>query len=275
VDEAAAAYDHYLGIPDRWRNVAQIYLGITAVSLVVMLGLMTRVSPMRWRMRIVWLFAGVFLAPLGLLAFLLSTHGIRPDEDAPGSTAPWRVALAGSAYSLVGYGMAWLLTLAGMIVLVDRFTPRQLQVLMYTVSLLIGLLLFRTPLMAVRRKNGVWDALRRSMLPEFIALNFACAGFFPAAFLPLRLFVTETLNPGDPLLWFTLMMGVAAGFLALIPLNMWICYRGAAGEVRQLSSGGEPIGAAGDSLTLRNAWYLVLASLTIYLGSVYLTFMKM
>jgi hypothetical protein len=275
VDEAAAAYDHYLGIPDRWRNVAQIYLGITAVSLVVMLGAMTRVSPMSWRMRIVWLFAGVFLGPLGLLAFLLSTRGIRRDEDAPGSTAPWRAALAGSAYSLVGYGMAWLLTLAGMILFIGDFTPRQLQGFMYAVPLLIGLLLFRTPLIAVRRKNGFWDALRRSMLPEFIALNFACAGFFPAAFLPVRLFFTETPGPGEPLLWFTLLMGVVAGFLTLIPLNMWISYRGATGEGRQLSSGGEPIGAAGDSLTLRNAWYLAIASFALYLGAVYATFMKM
>jgi hypothetical protein len=162
-----------------------------------------------------------------------------------------------------------------LILFVGDFTPRQLKVFMYFVPLLIGLLLLRTPLIAARRKNGFWDALRRSMLPEFIALNFACAGFFPAAFLPVRLFFTETPGPGDPLLWFTLMMGVTAGFLTLIPLNMWISYRGAAGEVRQMSSGGEPIGSAGDSLTLRNAWYLAIASLALYLGTAHATFMKM
>jgi hypothetical protein len=275
VAEAAAAYDYHLGIPDRWRNVAQIYLGITAVALVVMLWLLTRVSPMSWRMRLVWFLGGVFLGPIGLLVFLLSTHGVRGDQDAQGPTAPWRVALAGSAHSLVGYGAAWLLTLAGMILFVGDFTPRQLQVFMYAVPLLIGLLFFRAPLIAIRRKNGFWDALRRSMLPEFIALNFACAGFFPAAFLPVRLFFTETPSPGDPLLWFTLMMGVVAGFLTLIPLDMWISYRGATGEVRQLSSGGEPIGAAGDSLTLRNSWYLAIVSFALCLGTIYAAFMKM
>jgi predicted choloylglycine hydrolase len=275
VDEAAAAYDHYLGIPDRWTNVAQIYLGITAVSLVVLLWLITRVSPMSWRMRLVWFLGGVFLGPIGLLVFLLSTHGVRGDLDAGGPTAPWQVALAGSVYSLVGYGGAWLLTLAGMILFIGDFTPRQLQGFMYSVPLLIGLLLFRVPLVSMRRKKGFWDALRRSMLPEFIALNFACAGFFPAAFLPVRLFFTETPGPGEPLFWFTLMMGVVAGFLTLIPLNMWISYRGATGEVRQLSSGGEPLGAAGDSLTLRNAWYLALASFALYLGTVYLALRKL
>jgi predicted choloylglycine hydrolase len=275
VDEAAAAYDHYLGIPDRWTNVAQIYLGITAVSLVVLLWLITRVSPMSWRMRLVWFLGGIFLGPIGLIVFLLSTHGGRGRQDTGRPAAPWQVALAGSVYSLVGYSLAWLLTLAGLILIVGDFTPGQLKVFMYAVPLLIGLLLFRTPLIAVRRKNGFWDALRRSMLPEFIALNFACAGFFPAAFLPVRLFFTETPGPGDPLLWFTLMMGAAAGFLTLIPLNMWISYRGATGEVRQLSSGGEPIGAAGDSLTLRNAWYLALASFALYLGTVYLALRKL
>jgi hypothetical protein len=275
VDEAAAAYDYYLGIPGRWRNVAQIYLGITAVSLVVMLWLITRVSPMSWRMRLVWFLGGVFLGPIGLLVFLLSTHGGRGDQDSPGPTAPWRVALAGSVYSLVGYGVAWLLTLAGLILFVGDFTPRQLKTFMYSVPLLIGLLLFRAPLIAVHRKNGFWDALRRSMLPEFIALNFASAGFLPAAFLPVRLFFTETPTPGDPLLWFTLMMGVMAGFLALIPWNLWIAYRGAAGGIRQLSIGAEPLGSAGDSLTLRNAWYLAIASFALYLGTVYATFMKM
>ncbi|HSR34064.1 MAG TPA: DUF4396 domain-containing protein [Anaerolineae bacterium] len=275
VDEAAAAYDYYLGIPPRWRNVAQIYLGITAVSLVVMLWLMTRVSPMSWRMRLVWFLGGVFLGPIGLLVFLLSTHGVRGDQGARRPTAPWRVALAGSLYSLVGYGLAWLLTLAGMILIVGDFAPRQLQGFMYLVPLLIGLLLFRTPLIAVRRKNGFWDALRRSMLPEFIALNFACAGFLPAAFLPVRLFFTEMAGIGDPLLWFTLMMGLLAGLVALIPWNLWIAYRGAAEGIRQLSSGAEPLGSAGDSLTLRNAWYLAIASFALYLGTVYATFMKM
>jgi hypothetical protein len=113
------------------------------------------------------------------------------------------------------------------------------------------------------------------MLPEFISINFACVGFIPAAFLPVRLFFTEMPGIGDPLLWFTLMMGALAGFLMLIPLNLWITYRGATGGIRLLSSGTEPIGAAGDALTLRNAWYLAIASLALYLGTVYVTFMKM
>ncbi|HEY69239.1 MAG TPA: DUF4396 domain-containing protein [Anaerolineae bacterium] len=275
VEKAAAAYGFYLSIPDRWRNVAQIYLVITAVSLAAMLWSMTRVSSMSWRMRLVWFWAGVFLGPIALLVFLLSTLGTRRDEDTRGPSAPWRVALAGSMYSLVGYGAAWLLTLAGMILFVGDFAPRQLQGFMYSVPLLIGLLLFRAPLIAARRKKGFWDALRRSVLPEFIALNFACAGFLPAAFLPVRLFFTEMPGIGDPLLWFTLMMGLLAGFVALIPWNLWIAYRGAAGETQPLSSGGEPIGSAGDSLTLRNAWYLAIASFALYLGTLYLTFMKM
>ena len=91
----------------------------------------------------------------------------------------------------------------------------------------------------------------------------------------MRLFFTETPSPGDPLLWFTLMMGLLAGFLTLIPWNLWIAYRGAAGGTRQLSSGAEPLGSAGDSLTLRNAWYLAIASFALYLGTAYATFMKM
>jgi len=240
-----------------------------------MLGLIIRVSPMSWRMRLVWFLGGVFLGPIGLLVFLLSTRGTRRDEDARGSTAPWQVALAGSVYSLVGYGVAWFLTLVGMILIVGDFAPKQLQVFMYPVPLLFGLVLLRVPLVSMRRKNGLWDALRRSVLPEFIALNFACTGFLPAAFLPVRVFFTEMVGPGNPLLWFTLMMGLLAGFVALIPWNLWMAYRGVSGGILQLSSGAEPIGAAGDFLTLRNAWYLAIASFALYLSTVYATFMKM
>jgi len=274
-DEAAAAHDYYLGIPDRWRNVAQTYLAITAVTLVLMLWQMTRGVQMSWRMRLVWFLGGVILGPIGLFVFLLSTHGVRRDEDTRGSKAPWRVALAGSMYSMVGYGAVWLLTLAYMIHFVGEFTPRQFLSLTYVLPLLIGLLLFRTPLIAMQRKNSFWDALRKSMLPEFIALNFACVGFIPAAFLPVGLFFTEMPGIGDPLLWFTLMVGILAGFLALIPLNLWISYRGAAGEIQLLSSGAEPVVAAGDTLALKNAWYLAIVSFALYLGTVYATFMKM
>jgi hypothetical protein len=71
------------------------------------------------------------------------------------------------------------------------------------------------------------------------------------------------------------MMGFLAGFVALIPWNLWIAYRGADGGIRQLSPGAEPLGSAGDSLTLRNAWYLAIASFALYLATVYATFMKM
>ncbi len=274
-DEAAAAHEYYLGLPDRWRGVARIYLVITAVSLVGMLWSMMRVSPMSWRMRLIWFLGGIILGPLGLLVFLLSMHGKRGDDDGGGSTAPWRVALAGSVYSMVGYGAVWFLTLAYLIHFVGEFTPRQVLGFTYALPLLIGLLLFRASLIAAQRKNGFWEALRRAMLSEFIALNFACVGFFPAAFLPVKVFFTEMPIIGDPLLWFTLMMGVLAGFLTLIPFNLWMIYRTTAGGVQQMSSGAEPIGAAGDSLTIRNAWYLAVASFMLYLGALYLTFMKM
>jgi hypothetical protein len=273
LDEAAAAFDFYLGIPDRVKNAAQIYLWITAVSLVVLLGLQTRVSPMSWRMRLVWFLGGVFLGPIGLIMFLLSTQGLRGDPDAREPRAPWRVALAGSTYSLVGYGAAWLLALAGMGLLIGDLYPRHLQVPMYAVPLLIGLLLFRVPLVSMRRKKNFWDTLRRSILPEFIALNFACAGFLPATFFPARFYFTEI--PGVELFLFALMMGFLAGFVALIPWNLWLAYRSAEEGIHQLSPGAEPLGSAGDSLNLRNAWYLALASFALYLGTVYATFMKM
>jgi hypothetical protein len=272
VDEAAAAYDFYLGIPDRVKNAAQIYLRITAVSLVVLLGLQTRVSPMSWRMRLVWFLGGVFLGPIGLLMFLLSTQGLRGDPDAREPTAPWRVALAGSIYSLVGYGAAWILALAGMGLLFGDLYPRHLQVPMYAVPLLVGLLMFRTPLVALRRKKGFWDALQRSVIPEFIALNFACAGFLPATFFPARLYFTDM--PGVELFLFTFMIGFLAGFVALIPWNLWLANRSAEKGKHQLSPGAEPLGSAGDWLTIRNAWHLAIVSFLLFLGSDYATFLK-
>ena len=272
VDEAAAAYDFYLGIPDRVKNAAQIYLRITAVSLVVLLGLQTRVSPMSWRMRLVWFLGGVFLGPIGLLMFLLSTQGLRGDPDAREPTAPWRVALAGSTYSLVGYGMAWILALAGMGLIFGDLYPRHLQVPMYAVPLLVGLLMFRTPLVALRRKKGFWDALQRSVIPEFITLNFACAGFLPATFFPIRFYFTDM--PGVELFLFTFMIGFLAGFVALIPWNLWLANRSAEEGKHPLSPGAEPLGSAGDWLTIRNAWYITIISFLLFLGSDYATFLK-
>jgi len=271
VERATQAYRRYTEMPERWRKVGRIYLAVTILSLVLLLWALTRMPRLRWSMRLIWVLTVLFLGVFGLLAYLLSNRRQRRGSDRQAREPGWRVALAGTAYSLVGFGVVWLVTLTYLILAVDKVTPGQVLGFTYGVPLIVGLLLFRTPLVALRRGGSYWEALRRSFLPEFISLNLACVGFVPTVSLPANTLFMSTPSATDPLLWFLLMMGVLGGSLSLFPLNIWLAYRRGAREALQAPHSGDPIGVAGDLLTFRNAWYLALLSFALYLGSIWFT----
>jgi hypothetical protein len=274
VERAAEAYRHYTETPESWIKMGWVYLAVTALSLAVLLWQLTRMPRMLWHMRLIWILVVLFLGVFGLLAYMLSSRRQRRGSDGQRESG-WRIALAGTAYSLVGFGVAWLVALAYLIFYVEAATPGQVLGLTYGLPLICGLLLFRTPLVARRRECSYRKALSLSFLPEFISLNFASVGFFPTASLPANVLFFSTPSFTNPLLWSLLLVGVLAGFLSLFPLNVWTAYRRGDHEALQAPSSGEPIGAAGDLLTFRNAWYVALLSFAFYLGSVWFTISNM
>jgi hypothetical protein len=70
-------------------------------------------------------------------------------------------------------------------------------------------------------------------------------------------------------------MGVMAGFIALLPLNIWLAYRRGTKEIPHVLPTGEPVGVIGDVLAERNAWYLAVSSFLLFLGAIWLTISKM
>lgn len=275
VERAMQAHRHYTEMPERWRNVGRIYFVINAVSLVVLFGALMRNPGLSWRMRLIWVLATLLLGIFGLLAYMLSNRMQRSGFDVQVSGSGWDAAFAGTAHSIVGYGVVWVVTLAYLLLFVAEPGPGQILAFTYGVPLIVGLLLFRAPLIALRRKASYLEVLRRSFLPEFISLNMACIGFFPVVFLTSNTLFLSSPSFSDPLMWFLFAVGVLAGFISLLPLNILIAHRPGAKETPHVLRTGEPVGVAGDSLTIRNAWYLALFSFAIFLISIWLTISNM
>jgi hypothetical protein len=275
VERAEEAHSYYTELPERWRNVAQVFYATTAVSLVALFWALIRNPDISRRARLTWVFAVLLFGIFGLLAYYLTNRVSRSAPEAQEGRPGWSAAFAATAYSIVGYGVVWIGTLSYLLLFVAEPSPGQVLGLTYTLPYAFGLLFFRTPLAALHREEGYWDALRRSFLPEFISLNFACAGFFPVVFLLSNIFFVSTPSFSDPLMWFVFAMGILAGFISLLPLNIWLAFRDGSKDLPLALQSGEPVGLTGDQLTPRYGWFLALLSFSLFMVSVWLTISNM
>ena len=65
-------------------------------------------------------------------------------------------------------------------------------------------------------------ALRRSFIPEWLSMNMMAAGMFPVMILLMMGRDMRAMQPGQPLFWAVMSLGVTVGFAAAYPVNVWM-----------------------------------------------------
>jgi len=250
---------------------------LTAAALVLFLYDQVRGTPTAWPMRLIWLVVVLFTGPLGLLAYWLAHRQPARAPDSQAVLTNGRRALGATAYSAAGYGVAMVLVQ----VVVNSLPvlpagPAIALAVIYALPLLIGLLVFRAPLLASLVEGGYRAAVQRTLLSEIVAVNLALTGAIPALLIPVNrhplVFGTANLPT-----WGLFSMATIAGAIVLHPFNLWMARRGiTVWPVRVVV--GAAAGRGQESVvtpSLRDAWWVLLLSIALLIASLGLTMLSL
>jgi len=135
----------------------------------------------------------------------------------------------------------------------------------------VGLLIFRAPLVASRLGSKYRVAVRQSLLAEIVSTSLVLTGTFPVLFLLSKRWFPD-LGLNSPLFWGFVSMGAVAGALIAYPFNLWMARRGFSFWPVQVTATGQ---STHDShrvtLSLRSVWGALLFSLVLLVASLGLT----
>lgn len=192
--------------------------GLSALSFLVLFGLLWRTSFLPYLIRGAWLIAALVFGPLALLAYLLS------DSRRP-RTAPQPAGLRALGPALFqAAGQIILLALTTMTIIFRDPESNNLAAYLVSVLFLGGWLLFRTlPDVLLTGRNPARRLLAN--LPAGLLTTVLVL----AGALPLLIWVTDRLFidtwPGSPIFWLGLLPAAFVAALLLYPLEWFLVRR--------------------------------------------------
>ena len=241
---------------------------LTVASLIFLTGALVRGAPAPWGMRLAWVWVTVIFGPLGLLAYLLACRQPGRSPDPLAAMTNWRRALGATVYSVAGNVTGLILMLA----FYYFFLPTgDVGPVILLAPFVVGLLVFRAPLVASLLGSKYRVAVRQSLLAEIISASLVLAGTFPVLFLLSKRWFPD-LGLDSPLFWGFVSLGAVTGALIAYPFNLWMARHGFSFWPVQVTATAE---STHDSRrvtpSLRSAWGALLFSLVLLVASLGLT----
>ena len=238
-------------------KLIMVWLVLIALSLLGMLVRLARSEkPISWESAM-WLTATLLVGPVAV-----ATHWM---DKRRGDHAPMERAACAALFAVAGYSVAW--TLAVTLLMRGDADPNPFATLGATIFLpiLVGLLAVRSPLLARSSGATYRRASRRGILAEVITWALGLAVFFPLTLYVDNRWLSTIPHPTSP--YFGGMISVMAlvGLLVLLPLHLLMDRRGFTVWPSPAGGGSD----AGLSLpTMRNSWWLLLATLATMIAAI-------
>ncbi len=219
-------------------GIITVWFIFTALSvLFVAYDLMTN-TPAMGVMKPGWVLVVLYTGPVGLFIYLLSCREPLPQTHERFVAPLWKQAVGSTIHCLAGDATG--IILAAMIT--SPFgLPKPLEVIIeYASGFVFGLLIFQALFMKGMMGGSYLQAVRRTVLPEWLSMNAIMAGMIPvmAAFM-VR--VPGAMGLAHPGFWWVMSMATIVGGLLAYPVNYWLVanhLKHGMGTVRAVGRGG-------------------------------------
>ena len=114
----------------------------------------------------------------------------------------------------------------------------------YVCGFAFGLLIFQSLFMKDMLGGSYLQAVRHSLLPEWLSMNTMMAGMFPTMVVLMMGRDMRAMEPTQLVFWGAMSVAVGVGLLTAYPLNVWLVRAGlkhGMGTVRALGKGGHSL----------------------------------
>jgi hypothetical protein len=261
-----------------WKRVGWVWIFISAVSAFLLIWDFKHQTKVPWRIQIVWVMVTILYGPIGLVTYMVTFRQTIRHVDKKTKIANWQQALRETLFSVVGPAIGLSLAFASfyLVLSFSESTIWSVAARLYGLPLLVGLFLYRAPLIEYFFERRYWHAVHRRLISEVILQNFILSGMLPIVSV-LIVYCEKNMGlrgPENVLFWGAIFVGCIAGALTVFPCNLFIAhYRASLPESSLLAyQNKHQIKKTSNSITLHNSWILFLCSFIILGCSLFILF---
>jgi hypothetical protein len=228
-----------------WIDVVLlVWFAVTAVSVAYVAWDAYRNNPELTVMKWGWVLVTIYLGPIGLFLYVLSCKEPFPGTHEVFITSPWKQALGSTIHCVAGDATGIIVAAAitgalGLPMGVDL-------VIEYIAGFGFGLLIFQSLFMKDMMGGSYLAAVRHTVLPEWLSMNFMMAGMFPTMVILMMGRDMRAMEPTELVFWGTMSAAVLVGLVVAYPINWWMVDKNlkhGMGTQRALGKGGHSLEA--------------------------------
>lgn len=229
----------FLG-PLAWIDVILlVWFALTALSVAYVAWDVFTNSPEMTVMKWGWILVTLYLGPIGLFLYIMSCKEPWPGTHEEFIQPLWKQGLGSAIHCVAGdaTGIVLAAAITGVLGL-----PMWIDLIVeYIAGFGFGLLIFQSLFMKDMMGGSYLKAVRMSLMPEWISMNFMMAAMFPVMIRLMMGRDMRAMEPTQMVFWGAMSVAVAAGLLASYPVNLWLVNKGlkhGMGTERALGKGG-------------------------------------
>jgi hypothetical protein len=178
------------------------------------------VTVMKWG----WVLVSLYMGPVALLLYVLSTKEPRPGTHAAFIKPLWKQGLGSTIHCVAGDATG--IILAATVTAILGFPMWVDLGVEYAAGFAFGLFVFQALFMKDMMGGSYWGAVRMSFVPEWLSMNMMMSGMI-LVMVPLMMGRDmRAMEPSQLLYWGTMSFGVIAGFFTAYPVNVWLVAKG-------------------------------------------------
>jgi hypothetical protein len=238
-----------------WIDVVLlVWFAATLVSVIYVAYDAIRNNPEMKVMRWGWVLVTLYLGPIGLVLYVLSCKEPGPGMHEEFIRPLWKQGMGSVIHCAAGDATGIIVAAA---VTAALGLPMWIDLIVeYMAGFAFGLLIFQSLFMRDMMGGSYVAAVRSTVLPEWLSMNFMMAGMFPTMALLMMGRDMRAMEPTELVFWGTMSVGVAIGVAVAYPVNVWMVSKGlkhGMGTVRALGHGGHSVAAEQERLSLQAA----------------------
>jgi hypothetical protein len=191
-----------------------------------------------------WVLVTLYLGPVGLVLYVLSCKEPGPGLHEEFVKPLWKQGMGSVIHCAAGDATG---IIVAAVVTAALGLPMWLDLIIeYVAGFGFGLFIFQALFMRDMMGGSYRAALRQSLLPEWLSMNFMMAGMFPTMVRLMMGRDMRAMEPTELVFWGTMSLAVGVGVLTAYPANVWMVQKGlkhGMGTVRALGKGGHSVAA--------------------------------
>lgn len=231
--------------PLAWVDVVLlVWFALTAVSVAYVAWDAWRNNPELTVMKWGWVLVTLYLGPVALMLYVLSCKEPFPGTHERFIKPLWKQSLGSVIHCVAGdaTGIIVAATITGLLGL-----PMAIDlVIEYIAGFGFGLFIFQSLFMKDMMGGSYRAAVRHSIVPEWLSMNFMMAGMFPTMVALMMGRDMRAMEPTQLVFWGAMSAAVGVGLLVAYPVNVWMVDKGlkhGMGTQRALGKGGHSMEA--------------------------------